>query len=89
MTTLFETVKTTIDINTIEDAEGIQERFVQGFSALLRDKKAEAVIQTLAEDLQDQKFSRNEDFVQRVIDNLDDAALAEKPYLFLSVSPIE
>lgn len=86
MNIVYETERATIDLGKITDAEEISHRFMMSFPAFMNEMKTQAVKQMLPQELKSTRLVNNADFVSRVIENLDDSALIEKPNVFLSVS---
>lgn len=70
---------------SLDDPTGIGERFSQSFSRFLQDKKREAVIEVLQEDLP--HLAGSDDFVDRVMNKLNDDIVDEKRFVFLVLNP--
>ncbi len=85
MTTVIETRKTCIDLAAIPDAEAIQHRFMQSYPEFMRRMKAEAVTRRLPEEVKHSTLNQNPQFIQEIIDRVDDSALIEKANIYLSV----
>lgn len=87
MTIAYETLRTHFDMNAMTDYEGISQRFLQGFDSFVTAKKYQAVCAVLKEDIQHETLVKNPDFVTAIVNRMDDEAVLEKRYIFLSVNP--
>lgn len=90
MTTIFNSMEQpvgTVALESLPDYQGIKERFEGNFTAFVREKKLKAVISALQEEFGPTIVLDKPQLVQDVIERLDDAALGEKPYVFISVNP--
>jgi len=86
MTTAIETKFTAASIEAMPDFEGISRRFLQDFEAFVQQKKVSAVKAVLKQELSASVLSESENLVQAIVANLDEEALLEKRYIFLSVN---
>lgn len=87
MTTSYHTLTTHFDIESMPDYEGIRQRFLQGFDSFVAAKKYQAVRAVLQDETSSQTLASNPGFVADIVRHVDDEALLEKPYIFLSVTP--
>lgn len=70
----------------IEDSTGIGDRFLTGFQQFLADKKRQAILDVLKEDMP--SLAENEDLIRRISQKLaDDQVLKEKRFVFLVCNP--
>lgn len=75
-----------IDVNSIPDFESVKQRFEDSFQAFVRDKKYTAAAEAIREEFGKESLVRNEDFVNQVADRIEDEALVEKRFVFISVN---
>ncbi len=87
MTIAYDTLCTHFDIDTMADYDGISQRFLQGFGSFITAKKYQAVCAVLKEEIQHESLVKNPDFVTAIVNRMDDEAVLEKRYIFLSVNP--
>jgi hypothetical protein len=87
MTTLSHSLTTQFDVESMHDYDGIRQRFLQGFDGFAAAKKYQAVRAVLPEEVPNETLVRNPDFVQAIVRCVDDEALLEKRYIFLSLNP--
>lgn len=85
MTVLFKTLETEIDLEALPEYEGTKQRFLEGFPHFVREKKIAAVIKALEEELGNDIVLKDPKLVMAVSQRVDDSALVEKPYVFISV----
>jgi hypothetical protein len=81
---------THFDMNVLEtmvDYDGIRQRFAQGFERFVAAKKYQAVCALLPDEIQNECLVKSPNFIQAVTHRVDDEALLEKRYIFLSVNP--
>jgi hypothetical protein len=87
MTTAYETLHTHFDIGSMADYEGISRRFLQGFDGFVTAKKYQAVRAVLKEEIQHETLVNNPDFINAIVNRMDDESVLEKRYVFISVNP--
>ena len=87
MTTAYETLRTHFDIGSMADYEGISRRFLQGFDGFVAAKKFQAVQAIVKEEMMSETLVKNPDFISAIVNRMDDDAILEKRYIFLSVNP--
>jgi chorismate mutase len=69
-----------------EDIDGVSERFMEGFSEFLQQKKEEAVLEVVREEFP--QLVDDEEFIQQVITTLgNDNIVEEKRFVFLALNP--
>lgn len=81
-----ETLTPEINIHAIPDAENIERRFKDSFDAFVRDAKRTAAVETIHRELTDLQVLKNEHFIDQVAQTIDDEALIEKRFIFISVN---
>lgn len=87
MTTMFET-RTQFDVEAMPGYADIRARFEQNFQNFVDAKKLQAVHAVLKEEFTGtEKIVKNPDFIQAIANRVDDEALLEKRYIFISVNP--
>lgn len=87
MTITMETYEIAVDVESIAGYEDMRRRFMDGFEAFVNQKKLDGARKVLRDELGESVLAKNEDFVQAVAAQVNDEALIEKPYIFLSVNP--
>lgn len=88
MVTTYETLNTRFEVESMPDYNDIRARFEQGFSGFVFAKKLEAVKAILPEEITHETLVKNPDFIQAIARRVDDEALLEKRYIFISVNPM-
>ncbi len=78
-------IGTEFDVMQIPDSTAIGERFLEGFTTFLEEKKREAVVEVLQADLP--KLAEDEAFIQKVMLRLGKHPVDEKRFVFLSINP--
>lgn len=73
-----------LDLN-LDELNGVGERFLEGFTGFLNQKKREAVIALLTEELPHLKD--DEHFINNVLQQLGDNVVEEKRFVFLAINP--
>lgn len=74
------------DIDDIPDSERLLKRFEETYSRFMDEKKQTAAEEALREEFGNRPLTRNQDLINRVAGAIDDEALAEKRFVFLSVN---
>lgn len=96
MSTIFNTMETTesgdiqhreVVLEQLPEFDSVRERFETEFPAFVREQKIKAVIEALQEELGAASTLQMPKLVSDVMKRLDDTALIEKPYVFISVNP--
>jgi len=87
MTTAYDTLHTHFDVLTMPDYEGISRRFLQGFEGFVSAKKYQAVRAILREEVQHETLVKNPELIEAIVNRLDEEAIMEKRYIFISVNP--
>lgn len=87
MTTVYDTMNTHFDVLAMPDYEGISRRFLQGFESFVTAKKYQAARDILREDVRHETLVKNPDFIDAIVKRMDDEALLEKRYIFISLNP--
>ena len=70
------------------DYEGVSRRFQEGFSAFEWERRMTAAAKVLATEITHETLVRNPDFIAQVAGRIDEEALLEKRYVFISVNPV-
>lgn len=86
MTTAYDTLHTHFDVLEMPDFEGISRRFRQGFEGFVMAKKYQAVRAILREEVQHETLVKNPEFIQAMVNRVDEEALLEKRFIFISVN---
>jgi hypothetical protein len=73
-------------LESLPEYPSIRERFLSGFNSLVLDKKHEAVQQALPTEINNTVLLHCPSFKAAVIKQLDNEALLEKPYIFISLN---
>lgn len=87
MTITYETLHTRFEVESLPGYEEIRARFEQGFSGFVSAKKLAAVKAIISEEITSETLVKNPDFAQAIANRVDDEALLEKRYVFISVNP--
>ncbi len=87
MTTVYDTMNTHFDVLSMPDYEGISRRFLQGFEPFVTAKKYQAARDVIKEDVCLETLVKNPDFIDAIVKRVDDEAVLEKRYIFISVNP--
>jgi hypothetical protein len=87
MVTTYETLNTRFEVESMPDYDDIRARFEHGFSGFVAAKKLEAVKAILPEEIPNETLVRNPDFIEAIAGRVDDEALLEKRYVFISLNP--
>jgi hypothetical protein len=87
MSTVYDTMNTHFDVLTMPDYEGISRRFLQGFESFVSAKKYQAARDILREDVRHETLVKNPDFIEAIVKRMDDEALLEKRFIFISLNP--
>ncbi len=87
MSTVYDTMNTHFDVLAMPDYEAVSRRFLQGFQPFVTAKKYQAVRAVLREDVRHEALVKNPDFIDAIVQQMDDEAVLEKRYIFLSVKP--
>ena len=87
MTITYETLNTRFEVESMSDYDEIRARFEQGFSGFVSAKKLAAVQDIVSEEITSETLVNNPDFIQAIANRVDDEALLEKRYVFISVNP--
>ena len=81
----------TLDVSKCPDFEHIKARFEDSFYDFVMAKKRAAAIDAIRDEFGDSpmadRFIGDEGFLQSVTDKMDNDALVEKRFVFLSVNP--
>lgn len=86
MATIYDTMNTSFDVHGMTDFEGISRRFLHGFEPFVTAKKYQAARAVLQEDVQMESLVKNPDFIDAIVKRMDDEAVLEKRYIFISVN---
>ncbi len=86
MTAAYDTLRTHFDVQAMPDIEGISRRFLQGFGAFITAKKYQAVRAVLKEEIQNESLKKNPDFINAIVNRMDDESVLEKRYIFISLN---
>ena len=89
MTIIFKTMDTEVDLEKLPDFEGIKNRFLNGFTGFVTDKKHQAIVKALQEELGPAYPTDDKSLIASVSRRLQDSALIEKPFLYLAVDADE
>ncbi len=81
-----EKLNAPIDVQAIPNFEDIKQRFEKSFQAFVQDKKYTAAAEAIRDEFGKESLVQNEDFVNRVVDHMDDETLVEKRFVFISVN---
>lgn len=87
MSTVYNTMNTHFDVFAMPDYEGVSRRFLQGFESFVSAKKYQAARDILREDVRHETLVKNPDFIEAIVKQMDDEALLEKRYIFISLNP--
>lgn len=87
MTIAYDSLRTHFDVCAMPDFEGISRRFLQGFESFITAKKYQAVRAVLKDEIQQSRLSNNPDFINAIVNRMDDESVLEKRYIFISVNP--
>lgn len=88
MTMTIDSRKVHFDVETMADYAGIRQRFEEGFAAFVNSTTLAAARAVLRDELpQAETLVDNSDFVHLVAGRIDEEALLEKRYIFISVNP--
>lgn len=87
MTTVYDMMNTSFDVLSMPDYEGISRRFLQGFEPFITAKKYQAARAILKEDACHETLVKNPDFIDAIVKRMDDEAILEKRYIFISLNP--
>ncbi len=86
MSTTYE-LKTRFEVEAMPDYEAVSRRFLEGFHPFAMSKKTAAVRAVLKTEITHETLVRNPDFIDAIARRVEDEALLEKRYIFLSVNP--
>jgi hypothetical protein len=86
---------TTLDYNKgmLQEVENLSmtdesfQRFMQDFESFMTDKKREAVLQVVSEEFSQSAVFKNPAFLERLMDQVDNHGLVEKPNTMVQFSP--
>ncbi len=81
-----KTLTPEINIDAIADHEDIERRFTGSFDEFVRSKKLTAAVEAAHSELSGTKIAHNEDFIGRIAEAIDDEAIVEKRFIFISVN---
>ncbi|HEY9744949.1 MAG TPA: hypothetical protein V6C99_01890 [Oculatellaceae cyanobacterium] len=87
MAITYETLNTQFEVESMPNYAEIRDRFEQGFEEFVSAKKLAAVKAILPEEIPSETLVCNEDFIQAIAKRVDDEAILEKRYIFISVNP--
>lgn len=87
MAITYETLNTRFEVESMPNYEDVRARFEQGFGGFISAKKLAAVQAVLPEEIQSETLVKNPDFIQAIANRVDDEAVLEKRYVFISVNP--
>ncbi len=87
MAITYETHNVRFEVESMSDYDEIRARFEQGFSGFVAAKKLEAVTAIISDEIPSETLVKNPDFIQAIANRVDDEALLEKRYVFISVNP--
>lgn len=89
MTTTINSLRTlcAAEIEKLPEYEGTRHRFEEGFHRFVTLKKEEAVRLVLREEVPSESLVKNPDFIDAIVNNVEDEAIVEKRYIFLSLNP--
>lgn len=87
MAITYETLTKRFEVESMSNYEEIRARFEQGFSGFVTAKKLEAVKAILPEEITHETLVKNPDFIQAIANRVDDEAMLEKRYIFISLNP--
>jgi hypothetical protein len=83
---VYDTIHTHFDVFSMPDYEGVSRRFQQGFESFVTAKKYQAVRAILREEVQHETLVKNPEFIQAIVNRVDEEALLEKRFIFISVN---
>jgi len=83
---VYDTMHTHFDVFSMPDYEGVSRRFQQGFEGFVMAKKYQAVRAILREEVQQESLVKNPELIQAIVNRVDEEALLEKRYIFISVN---
>lgn len=86
MSTTYE-LKTRFEVEAMPDYESVSRRFLEGFNRFAMAKKTAAARAVLKTEITHETLVRNPDFIDAIARRVEDEALLEKRYIFLSVNP--
>lgn len=86
MTTAYDTLHTHFDVLDMPDYEGISRRFRQSFESFVMAKKYQGVRTILRDEVQHETLVKNPEFIQAIVNRVDEEALLEKRFIFISVN---
>lgn len=86
MTTVHE-IQTCFNVESMPGYLEIRERFEKSFESFEEKKKVQAVIAALKDELPEWQVANNPAFINAIAANVDEEALLEKRFIFLSVNP--
>lgn len=87
MTTAYEVMSAQFDVLALADYEAVSRRFQEGYPAFVASKKYQSVCQVVKEDVQLDALKNNLDFINAIVQRMDDESILEKSYIFLSLNP--
>lgn len=79
--------KNRFDVETMSDYTGIRQRFIQGFADFIITKKQEAIHRILSDEILNETLVNCRNFSAAILRCLENEALAEQRFIFLSVNP--
>ncbi len=86
MSTAYDTLHTHFDVLEMPEYEEVSRRFRQGFEGFVMAKKYQAVRAILREEVQHETLVKNPEFIQALVNRVDEEALQEKRFIFISVN---
>jgi len=86
MATTYNRAITQFDLHAFASLDEVGSRFEQGFQSLLTQKKLDAVLHLLNADCAGWQVVKNPAFIQQVVYAVNDEALQEQPYTFISLN---
>ena len=79
--------KALLNVEALPEYAETRQRFEAGFGRFVTLKKEQAVCLLLPQELSSETLVRNLDFIQAIASRVDDEAILEKRYIFLSLNP--
>lgn len=86
MSTAYDTLHTHFDVLSMPEYEDVSRRFQQSFEGFVMAKKYQAVRTILREEVQNETLVKNPEFIQSIVNRVDEEALLEKRFIFISVN---
>jgi hypothetical protein len=76
------------ELENLPEYEGTSQRFMEAFPPFVMLKKEQAVRALLKEEIPSETLVKNPDFIAAIACRVEDEALVEKRYIFLSLNPV-